>query len=520
MCTVGAGVLLGSLSFHRILQATYPVSTISLPFSLFSTFGTLSNNMADVRPPYRISGLDGLTLGRIIAPSTANNNSKPSKPTSQVWHFPPGNYTPKQVVEHVAPLLESLLLQLGPDPPGAPSSHEILIAGLRSCLSSNTSESTLSIKVDSRTDSSRKEMAQQASRIGDVLVQHAQEAIAPYINAKLVVRSPCEGHLWTSDVVQVLMGRRSNGMLMQIYNEWLHQLVLLRDALLPFENFNDVQLNFKPNSPPGTRPMEKIRSQFLLELMTTQVKRSTILDVAKVFTAPGLPSGGYGFQYAHGTVIPTSLLTGAPSVLLRYVPAILDEEVGQKEILFDNEHKDYYSVPRTEIDKPAATFPSAYAAELINETSLSSKLADSTLNVTLAKAESGAIRQIKLQGSFEDESRFSIDLGQIARGLRYAYRAPAIKTEYEKPAPASPESWPFFMHKAADVLAQPDLVTSNRDGLHVILAASPIVRMALLGKLYPENVVLLKEGQALSDALRVGKAFGPKFVIVGGEVGL
>lgn len=43
--------------------------------------------------------------------------------------------------------------------------------------------------------------------------------------------------------------------------------------------------------------------------------------------------------------------------------------------------------------------------------------------------------------------------------------------------------------------------------------------MALLGKLYPEDIVLLdRKKQAVRKVLDVGKEFGPKFIIIGGEV--
>ena len=53
---------------------------------------------------------------------------------------------------------------------------------------------------------------------------------------------------------------------MQVYNEWLHQIILLRDFLLPFENFEDVKFEVKAGAAEGTRPIEGIRSQLLMQL--------------------------------------------------------------------------------------------------------------------------------------------------------------------------------------------------------------------------------------------------------------
>ncbi|KAL8987357.1 MAG: hypothetical protein Q9177_003418, partial [Variospora cf. flavescens] len=201
--------------------------------------------MAAARPFNRIPALDGLALGRLInRPTQAaiNQINHTANGNSFRWRFQPGTYTTKQVVEHVAPLLNSLIAQLGQDPPGAVPSRKILIDGLRSCLATSGRESTLPIgdAVNMAGESARKVMANQAQRIGSLLVRCAQNAPPPDVTGpQMTVRSPCEGHVWTREVAGLLIGPRSNGNLMQVYNEWLHQIVLLRDGLLPFENFDE-----------------------------------------------------------------------------------------------------------------------------------------------------------------------------------------------------------------------------------------------------------------------------------------
>lgn len=478
--------------------------------------------MAAARPFNRIPALDGLALGRLINPpaqAAINKINHTANGNSFRWRFQPGTYTTKQVVEHVAPLLNSLIAQLGQDPPGAVPSREILIGGLRSCLATSGRESTLPIgdAVNMAGESARKVMANQAQRIGSLLVRCAQNAPPPDLTGpQMTVRSPCEGHVWTREVAGLLIGPRSNGNLMQVYNEWLHQIVLLRDGLLPFENFDEVQLTIKQD---GTRPVEDIRSKFLMQIMTAQVKRTTVVDVAKGLTASSLPSGGYGFQYGSGIVMPLSLFTGSSSILLKYVPATV-EDSKHHELLFDYENKDYFSVPRHEIGAPIEVTSSASSTSPKNSTSAVSTLTSSSFAVekpTETDAPS-QIRHIKLHGNFKEGAQFSIDVGQITRGLRYAYRTASSDSDNHSAEPSS-----FGIHKASDVLSLPELVTStsHSDGvrLHVIHAGSAVERMALLGKLYPENVVLLSgEKQSPTRALGVGKGFGPQFVIVGGEV--
>lgn len=355
-------------------------------------------------------------------------------------------------------------------------------------------------------------MATQASRVTELLLQYVEGASPNAVDPQIVIRSPCEGHLWTHPVASLLMGPRSNGVLMQVYNEWLHQVILLRDALLPFENFADVRLCLRADSAKGTRPMEAIRPHFLSELMTRQIKRTTILDVAKALTAPNLPSGGYAFQYNNGLVMPAALLTGTSSILLKYIPAILDDRE-EKEVLFDSEYNDYYSVPRTEIKSSLRSVSSTWP-RAIDDGPLGPKLTDSHLIVEHAAGAPSSVRLLKLQGTFEDQSSFSVDVGQITRGLRYAYRVHTNQTDEEKPAADTP----CKLHHASEVLAQPNLVSSQGDGVHIIHARSPIVRLALLGKLYPENIVLFDHGNLSSWALSAGKGFGHKFIVVGGKI--
>ncbi|KAL8736869.1 MAG: hypothetical protein Q9181_002260 [Wetmoreana brouardii] len=479
--------------------------------------------MAATRPLHRLPGLDGLVLGRMISTPTQaaiDTINHTAHGNSSKWRFQPGTYTTKQVVENVAPLLNSLIAQLDRDPPGAVPSRTILIEGLRSCLATTGRESTLPIgdAVDMTGESARKEMATQAKRIGSLLVRCAQDASPPNPTSPQVsVRSPCKGHVWTRDVAGLLIGPRSNGNLMQVYNEWLHQIVLLRDGLLPFENFDEVQLSVKQE---GTRPLEDIRSKFLTQIMTAQVKRTTLVDAAKVLTAPGLPSGGYGFQYASGIVMPMSLFNGGSSTLLKYVPAIVDDSQ-HHELLFDYENKDYFSVPREEIKAPLEVIPSASSVPSMKRSPSVPKLASSSMTIeTPAEGEkSSQVRYIKLCGVFEDGVQFSVDVGQVARGLRYAYRMVSSDVDGEN---GSAQPWSFGLHKASGVLSLPNLVTATRNSdsirLRVIQAGSAVVRLALLGKHYPENVVLLSgDKQLYNRALEVGKGFGPQFVIVGGE---
>ncbi|MNT36180.1 hypothetical protein D3C72_1722480 [compost metagenome] len=77
------------------------------------------------------------------------------------------------------------------------------------------------------------------------------------------------------------------------------------------------------------------------------------------------------------------------------------------------------------------------------------------------------------------------------------------------------EPHPYQVHQAGDILGLSGLVT-NQSGVHFIAAAENIlVKWALLGKLYPENVILSDSADdaAIAAADKLGKGYGAKFII-------
>ena len=115
-----------------------------------------------------------------------------------------------------------------------------------------------------------------------------------------------------------------------------------------------------------------------MQVMTAKVKQTTLIGAAKVFTVLALPPGGYGFQYTGGIVVPISLLGGSSSILLIYVPAIVDDSKHQ-ELLFGYENMDYFSEPRKGITALAEPFSSTSSTSAIEGHSLPSNLASSSL---------------------------------------------------------------------------------------------------------------------------------------------
>ncbi|KAJ5856679.1 uncharacterized protein N7529_010623 [Penicillium soppii] len=456
---------------------------------------------------YRLAGLGGIVAGQTISPK-AEGNAR-AQPQPRAWTLRSGVFTPRELVEGFAPLLDTVVDCLGKDTPNMRSARASLLDNVASNLATNTRESTLPFQKDVP-DLSRREMKEQADRIGKYLVKWAREASSGPFEPDLNIRSPCENHLLTPPNVDLMFGARSQPHLMQLFNEYMHQMVLLRDALLPFRNFDEVLIPIDGKAARGIRHLEPSRAQFLTGLVTKSVTQASILAYTKALLAPDLPrtdTGGYGFQYEHGSVLP-AVLNGGDTYfhLLEYIPARLDPS--QNTVLFDYEFSDYYSAPRAEI--PAGNqvqvhdllkFPSGSAPFVVQKATLA----------LVASGEGTPVRQLELRLELNNGNCVGVDVGQIARGHRYAYQALAGKEE-DLPAQGA------IVHSALDVLLQSNrgLVTAKQGGVHVIPTAEPIIALAILGKLYPENVVLLPEDSSLSEIGKAGKGFEPKFIIWGG----
>ncbi|EAW09026.1 uncharacterized protein ACLA_077730 [Aspergillus clavatus NRRL 1] len=485
---------------------------------------------------FRLPGLVAGGAGHILVGQSIavqpNAGVRDKDTPREPWALKSGLYTPRQLVEGFAPLLDTVVFRLGPDPPNAKPSRAQLLDNLASNLDISTREATLRFPATDL-DDSRREIAEQAKRIGRTLVQYARSHTGGPFNPNLYLRSPCEGHLLIPPNVDLMFGRRSQSHLMQLFNEYMHQMVLLRDALLPFKNYEDVIIPTDGRAARGIRHLESSRSEFLTQVLTKEATQSAIIKQAQALLAPGLrsrsslttlkASAGYGFQYAHGLVLPAFLSGGpTPLHLLQYIPAKLVDNA-PKGVIFDYRIEDYYLAPRVEIPAgiektlafQAAGYPEAngWGNPVLGVESASIGVVDSTSDST----SSSHVRQLELQLQLENGKCISVDLGQVARGHRYAYQAP--RASDSESSPNGEDATPTVVYDAASVLATGDadsLVSTEQDGLHVIPVRDPVVALALLGKIYPGNVVLLPESEGLAQAATAGKGLGAKFVLWGG----
>ena len=188
---------------------------------------------------------------------------------------------------------------------------------------------------------------------------------------------------------------------------------------------------------------------------------------------------------------------------------MLDDSVS--EATFEYKFKDYYSAPRPEV---------AAAEQTLDQGQVPVSIMDDlqhglhSHSFALAPGSNATSRQLRLYLKYDDGRVSSIDVGQISRGHRYSYKVSAIKNGSAVMSFGSPAS----VHTAMEVLTkygEDGLVTAQDGGIHLIQATSQIEVLALLGSIYPDNIILLGSGASLKDAEDAGQGLPgePRFVL-------
>ncbi|MEU5641999.1 hypothetical protein [Streptomyces milbemycinicus] len=374
--------------------------------------------------------------------------------------------------------------------------REILGAQIRATLGLGTRETSLPLAVGPDAASATRELGAQAEAIGQEIASWATAAVdrllthrIPLPAGPLVVRSHCYGHLLTHPATDLLMGRRGGPVTMQLYNEWLHQMVLLRDALLPFTNWQDVPLLVTPT---GLRHTEPARDRFLTELLVRQIRHTSIVNFARHTVTGGSGPDGYGFDHDGGTVLPAVVdappLT-APRHLLTWRP---DPAVGET-ATYVAEVRDYYAAPRTLIEHlpPATGTPGPITARIVAE-----PVVDGTRTA-----------HVEVTHTAHNGAAARIDLGQCLRGHRFAHRQDPAEAVVDA---RTADTW--------SVLRAPELVcTEGGDAVLDATAQDNTVVLALLGRLYPDHVVLRPAGHRAGPVTAAGNVPGRLVIDIRGE---
>ncbi|HHW35708.1 MAG TPA: hypothetical protein GXX18_00135 [Bacillales bacterium] len=432
------------------------------------------------------------------------------------WNLPAGVYRAKEVVMELDKLLEAILVKLGEPVNGDPT---VLLDSLQANLAISGHQSSLPLGPLALEDKAGAELTAQAVRIGEQLVSWAREInsekrvlaqYGPEALGKLDFRSHCYGHSLIPEAISLVWGPLGGPRIMQPYNEYLHQFVLLRDALLPFSNWEAVPIEVKEYTEfKGLRFLEPVREVFLTQLLGKKLTHKSIVQYAQDVVSSGLSKAGYGFQYLLGTVLPAGLGESARTAtpyLLKWHPVqtiATDETQDLIEVSFDYEYDDYYAAPRIEAGKGAPVNEDAFpvSGEHYDEPSFARLLPYSDTDRTTLRFS------LEMEGC-----EFTVDLGQLFRGHRFLYRP--YGNDNTDAAVVKRDS--LSRHLAADILSHSGLVT-NTDGIHFIpTGGNELVLWALLGKLYPENVVLLDKGdkEELEAAYVSGKGFGTQFLVL------
>lgn len=429
---------------------------------------------SEMTTTYQLPGFHGLFLGRTVnhpvhevqyGPLPYNRASN--------WTVRPGTYTAREFVREIAVLLESIIVQLGPDPPESPSTRSMLMDGLRSSLSHEGREATLLLE-DWKSDNPS-EITKQALKIGDTLYGYASEFNNEVPgDPHLTVYSPCEGHKWVPPAGRLLRSSRSSPLLMMLYNEWLHQMTCLRDGLLPFQNFEEIPLILDDTTARGTRPLEEIRRGYVAKIQSGHIGRAEHVEIAKVFTSSNLPSGGYGFQYQHGTVLPESLFSDSRSQLLRYIPTALVDS-GKQPVLFDYESD--LLVPSNGVDISSLAPSHAPPARLAE----AAIMPDGDRRDSFENPEA-ITQQLKLVGLFESGGSFSVGLGRILGRLALLRRISAddrVRIGGKQPSKE---------FDASELLAVQGTLRNDKAVPISVRATDQVALLALIGKLETDNI--------------------------------
>jgi hypothetical protein len=368
--------------------------------------------------------------------------------------------------------------------------RDILDTQIEATLGLGTRETSLPLAAGPDAAQATRELAAQAEAIGREIASWAAETLDRLLTHRiqmpagpLVVRSHCDGHLLTHPAADLLLGRRGGPVAMQLYNEWLHQMVLLRDALLPFTNWQDVPLLVTPT---GLRHLEQARERFLAEALFRQIRHTSIVDFARHAVTGTSGPAGYGFDHDGGTVLP-AVSGGSPVTAPKHLLTWRQNLSNDGASTYVAELTDYYAAPRTPIEQlqSATTTPTTLDGRIVAGPAIDERR---TAHIEVTR----------------DDTTTSVDLGQALRGHRFAYlQGPATGATTGEARTA--DLWA--------VLCTHGLVWTEAGDVTVdATGQDDTVVLALLGRLFPDNIVL-RPADHRAGPVTAGKN-GPSRLIV------
>ncbi len=448
---------------------------------------------ARVRPTRNLRATEG-TMTLAVSPAQDTN--------PQAWNSFRGQE--RAVARDVVPTLALLLHDVVRWTGGAGT--RALLANLRATLATDGPESALPLGLVAGPLASRQEMRRQASVISHQLLGWVEDDLAHIAGRRDNAGQPpspaaaataTRGHPRCSICSWARAAAPSR---CRATTRSCTQMVLLRDALLPFTNWEQVPVRVGET---GLRHLDEAREAFAVELIMRQARATAVLDFARQVVEGTAGPEGYGFTSRHGTVLPavasSDLLTASSRLLTWHAPAAVDvsqtSDCDLRTAAYDLD--DYFAAPRTPVSALQA---------LPQPRSLTGAQPGQVPSVEVAMTSAGGAGTCSFSLRVATRGQDStVDLGQAVRGHRYAHRVPdgAHDAEDEN----------VTLLDAGSVLAAPSLVWAETGTWAVDAARHPALALALLGKLYPENVmVAARRSWGALDG--VGKEGTATFVII------
>lgn len=341
---------------------------------------------------------------------------------------------------------------------GGAETRADFVAGLAACLSTTGPYATLRLDAGLADQDVRGELVANVEAVS-ALVLDLVAAAPPGRPGPADIHSSCVGYSWIPPVVRRLIGGPELHPARNLYNEWLWQLVLLRDALIPFTNAADVPVLAGPD---GLTRLRDARDWFAVQVMTRRIAHEAIVRFAAEVVAGERADGAYGFQHGGAVVLPPVALDGpvlGPAYLLAHrAGTLVPEDVA-------------FFVPGAD-RKTAALSAPAKAAGAVEVVSLSDRLVaglpgpDRTRTLTLVVGFDG--------------HEWATDLGQALRGHRYATRPTG------PPGTSAVDSGAW----SGCAVLREDVAVAVPGGGVIPTGGQRALTLALLGRLRPGNVVL------------------------------
>ncbi|NTF96105.1 LysR family transcriptional regulator [Rhizobium rhizogenes] len=187
------------------------------------------------------------------------------------WPIHAEEMTPEALVREAAALLDAICLRLG-----SAADRRLLLDGLRYCLKTSGAVTTLSEDFRDRT---RRNLSRSLQQISNQIQSWAEAASGNRSEDRVKLIEPpmvrfefeslCAGHKWEEPVSRLLHRSDGGRMTMQLYNEWVHQLVIVRDISLPFQDWRERPLWVaEPGDNRGIRRFEPLRRRFHSEIIS------------------------------------------------------------------------------------------------------------------------------------------------------------------------------------------------------------------------------------------------------------